>query len=71
MKTVSGGDMPAFMTAPSCSHQLKELQPGRASHFADNGSINFIFMSDGGLPGASRVLVLDRDTKEMAFNLSG
>ena len=57
----SGGDMPAYYDAQLLTINFKEMPTGaEESLLAHNGSINFIFMSDGGLPGGEMfVSVLD------------
>ena len=57
----SAGDMPAFYDGQLFTINFKELPPGgEDANLEHNGSINFIFMSDGGLPGGQPfVSVLD------------
>src|SRR5438128_5889444 len=48
----SAGDMPAYYDGQLFTINFKELPPGgEGANLQHNGSINFIFMSDGGLPG--------------------
>ena len=48
----SAGDMPAYYDGHLFTINLKELPPGgEGANLQHNGSINFIFMSDAGLPG--------------------
>jgi len=57
----SGGDMPAYYDDQLFTINFKELSsPAELSQLAHNGSINVIYMSDGGLPGGEMfVSVLD------------
>lgn len=57
----SAGDMPAFYDGQLVTINFKELPPGgEGANLQHNGSINFIFMSDGGLPGGEPFIsVLD------------
>src|SRR5260221_7371803 len=57
----SGGDMPAYYDANLLTINFKELPSGaEEATIANNGSINFIFMSDPGLPGGEMFIsVLD------------
>jgi len=57
----SAGDMPAYYDGQLFTINFKELPPGgEDANLQHNGSINFIFMSDGGLPGGQPfVSVLD------------
>ena len=57
----SAGDMPAFYDGQLFTINFKELPPGgEDANLQHNGSINFIFMSDGGLPGGQPFIsVLD------------
>ncbi len=53
--------MPAFYDGELFTINFKQLPPGgQDANLQHNGSINFIFMSDGGLPGGQPfVSVLD------------
>ncbi|SRR5258706_8969346 len=57
----SAGDMPAYYDGELFTINFKELPSGgESANLQHNGSINFIFMSDGGLPGGEPfVSVLD------------
>src|SRR5437899_2259039 len=57
----SAGDMPAYYDDQLFNINFKELSSSaEASQLAHNGSINVIYMSDGGLPGGEMfVSVLD------------
>ena|SRR2546430_11338351 len=57
----SAGDMPAYYDSQLFTINFKELPPGgEDANLQHNGSINFIFMSDNGLPGGQPfVSVLD------------
>jgi hypothetical protein len=57
----AAGDMPAYYDDQLFTINFKELSsPAEASQLAHNGSINVIYMSDGGLPGGEMfVSVLD------------
>lgn len=57
----SGGDMPAYYDAKLFTINFKELPSGgEQANLQHNGSINLIFMSDGGLPGGQPFIsVLD------------
>ena len=57
----SGGDMPAFYDAKLFTINFKEMPAGAEQALLQhNGSINFIFMSDAGLPGGQPFIsVLD------------
>ncbi|HMC28430.1 MAG TPA: hypothetical protein VKM56_11620 [Verrucomicrobiae bacterium] len=57
----SAGDMPAYYDGQLFTINFKELPPGgEDANLQHNGSINFIFMSDNGLPGGQPfVSVLD------------
>ena len=57
----SAADMPAYYDGQLFTINFKELPPGgQGANLQHNGSINFIFMSDAGLPGGQPfVSVLD------------
>src|SRR5713101_6647610 len=57
----AAGDMPAYYDGQLFTINFKELPPGgEDANLQHNGSINFIFMSDNGLPGGQPfVSVLD------------
>jgi len=57
----SAADMPAYYDSQLFTINFKELPPGgEDANLQHNGSINFIFMSDNGLPGGQPFIsVLD------------
>ena len=57
----SAADMPAYYDGQLFTINFKELPPGgEDANLQHNGSINFIFMSDNGLPGGQPFIsVLD------------
>jgi len=57
----SAGDMAAYYDGQLFTINFKELPPGgEGANLQHNGSINFIFMSDNGLPGGQPFIsVLD------------
>src|SRR2546430_10038482 len=65
----SAGDMPAYYASQLFTINFKELPPGgEDANLQHNGSINFIFMSDNGLPGGQPLSMSPKPIRGTASN---